>query len=113
VRKQEIVGVNRNDLDDIKEFDGMQALFANLGMFLLAGSTWLGLEKVLEQEVFHWTPLLAVCATASAVGIFFFAVSLTSVAPITSKHTNRNAALKRVPRPVGQPRYQQRKETTK
>jgi hypothetical protein len=74
VRKQEIVGVNRNDLDDIKEFDGMQALFANLGMFLLAGSTWLGLEKVLEQEVFHWTPLLAVCATASAVGIFFFAV---------------------------------------
>jgi hypothetical protein len=70
-RRQEIVGVNKNDLEDILGFDGMAALFGSLGMFLLSGASWLMVDKILDQNVFQITPPIAICAVISFAGLVF------------------------------------------
>jgi len=75
-RRQEIVGVNRNDLEDIKGFDGMATIFGGLGMFLLSGAGWLLVDKILEQEKFQITPAISVCAVTSFCGAVFLLAGL-------------------------------------
>ena len=69
-RTQEIVGVNRSDLEDILEFDASEVWFGGFGTFLASGAVWLAVEKVLEQEVYQMTPLLWVCLLCVCVGAF-------------------------------------------
>ena len=70
-RKQTVLPVNKNDLEDILDFDGMEIIFCGLGVFLLSGAIWLGIEKVSEQESFEWTVLLVVCAASIITGVIF------------------------------------------
>ncbi|PHS02811.1 MAG: hypothetical protein COA78_20435 [Blastopirellula sp.] len=63
--------MNRNDLEDIIEFDLMQAFFSSIGIFFMAGSFWLGIEKVLEQDAFFWTPIIIICVLSFIVGVVF------------------------------------------
>ncbi len=74
VRRQESVAVNRTDLEDIKEFDGLQAIFSSLGMFFVSGGFWLGVEKVLEQSKITMTPVIFLCAVSILLGAVLFFV---------------------------------------
>jgi len=66
-RKQEVVAVNKSDLEDIMTFDGLQTGLSSLGLFLLSGALWLGLDKALTMDVLSLTPILAICV-CSIVG---------------------------------------------
>ena len=70
-RKQEFVAVNKTDLEDIIEFDNASLGFSGFGMFLVSGSGWLAVEKLLEQkDSVVMAPLLWVCIIAIFVGLF-------------------------------------------
>jgi hypothetical protein len=69
VREQEVVGVNKSDLEDIMTFDGIEALFTGVGLFLLSGAVWLGIDKLLSQSEFQLTPLLSLCGVSSLFGL--------------------------------------------
>ncbi len=75
-RRQEIVGVNRTDLEDILGFDGMAAFFGGLGMFLLSGAGWLLVDKLIDQPVFAFTPPVAICAVISFAGLVFLVAGI-------------------------------------
>jgi hypothetical protein len=74
VRKQEIVGVNKHDLEDLKDIDGIQSFFSNIGMFFLAGAFWVGVENAFDEEGFLWTPLMIGCTLCVAFGLVFVLV---------------------------------------
>lgn len=75
-RTQQVVGVNKTDLDDILSFDGVAALFSQGGMFLLSGAGWLGVDKLLDQTKFEITPAIGVCAGLAVVGLIFILTGL-------------------------------------
>lgn len=68
-RTQQVIPVNRNDLEDLVTFDGLQFSAMSLGGFFLSGATWLGAEKLLDQEKFAWTPILALCSVSICFGL--------------------------------------------
>ncbi len=68
--------MDRNDLEDILGFDGLEIFFSGTGLFLLSGALWLGIEKILEQEAFSLTILLVVCAASIILGAVFFVVGM-------------------------------------
>lgn len=70
-RRQEVIPVNRNDLEDILGFDAMEAFFVATGLFFLSGGVWLGAEKLLEQTQFAWTPVLVMCVMSTTFGAIF------------------------------------------
>ncbi len=76
VRTQRSVAVNEADLEELLTFDVLQQALMALGIFMLSGAVWLGIEKVLEQDVFQFTPLIALCATASVFGTALLVVGL-------------------------------------
>ncbi|WP_298919992.1 hypothetical protein [uncultured Roseobacter sp.] len=49
-RHQELIGVNRHDLEDLLKFDTLAVGLGAFGMFLLSGAVWLGVEKFLEAK---------------------------------------------------------------
>ena len=61
--------MNRHDLEELNNLDGMQSSLSSFGMFLLAGGSWVGVENVFNKEVFLWTPLMIVCALSVAFGV--------------------------------------------
>ena len=73
VRKSEVVGVTRNDLSDLIQFDGIELLLCTIGQFFLAGGLWLFIENWLSSD-FAWDALTVFCL-ASAVfgGLLWFA----------------------------------------
>lgn len=75
-RKQDFVAVNKNDLEDILGFDGVAAFLGALGMFFLAGSTWLLIDKITQMQAFQFTPAVAVCLPSMAFGLINLAVGL-------------------------------------
>ena len=75
-RRQEIVGVNRNDLEDILGFDGMAATFGGFGMFLLSGAGWLLVDKLVEQPVLSMTPPVVICGVISLAGLVFLGAGI-------------------------------------
>lgn len=68
VREQEVVGVNKSDLEDLLEFDTMATGLGAFGVFLMSGALWLGLEKLFESDSFKITPLLAFCIASVLFG---------------------------------------------
>lgn len=98
-RRQEIVGVNRNDLEDILGFDGMAALFGGLGMFLLSGAGWLMIDKVIDQPVFSLTAPIAICAVTSFAGLVFLGAGVY----VHQKKRGRIDRIFRETRPLNRP----------
>lgn len=71
-RRQEVVAVNRDDLEDILGFDGMAASFGAIGMFFLSGATWLLIDHLATAETY--TPgLIGICVVSIAAGGGFLA----------------------------------------
>lgn len=68
-RNQEFVAVNKNDLEDILGFDGMAAFFSSVGMFFLAGATWLLVDKITQMSDFQVTVAVAFCFPSIAFGL--------------------------------------------
>jgi hypothetical protein len=69
-RSQQVVAVNKNDLEDLLEFDTSAISFGGFGMFLLSGAFWLLMEKILEAKELLLTPVNAFCSLAVAIGVF-------------------------------------------
>jgi hypothetical protein len=79
-RQQEVVGVTRDDLEDILGFDGVAAFFGGLGVFLLSGAIWLIAENTFDADGFSIDTLMAFCiscgifgAASLGAGLFFHA----------------------------------------
>lgn len=89
VRKQEVVSVNRTDLEDIRDFDSSAGSFTTFGVFLLSGSVWLGAEKIFEahstEDGFAMTPLLWLCLLCAVVGAFLWHQGTKMAAKKTSR----------------------------
>lgn len=75
-RTQDLLPMTRDDLEDIKGFDGLQTFFFGFGMFLFSGASWLALEKLYEAETLSMTPLLSVCLVSVGFGLICFVVGL-------------------------------------
>lgn len=84
-RQQEVVGVTRDDLEDILGFDGVAAFFGGLGVFLLSGSVWLIAENWLSSEGFVFNELMSFCMASALFG----AVSLLTGLFFHSKKRGR------------------------
>ena len=68
-RKQEVIGVTRDDLEDVLSFDGMAAGFGTLGMFFVSGSSWLIAENTFDQDGFVIDSLMSFCIAALIFGV--------------------------------------------
>jgi hypothetical protein len=88
-RKQELVAVNRNDLEDILGFDGMSAFFGGLGMFLLSGSSWMLVDKITAQDTFKLTTAIGICAVCLVAGVAFMGAGL-------KLHSMKRGRIKRI-----------------
>ena len=74
IRNQQVVAVNRNELEDILAFDASALNFGGLGTFFASGGSWLFLEGFFTLgKGAAWTPLMWVCALSVVVGLFLFA----------------------------------------
>lgn len=69
VRNQRSVAVNETDLEELLAFDSIQQGLTGAGIFFASGSTWLAIEKLVEQETFKITGLIGVCGVSAAFGI--------------------------------------------
>lgn len=75
-RRQRVVAVNESDLRELLTIDTLQQSLTVIGIFMLSGSLWLGIEKILEQEVFEFTALIALCSAASIFGAILVVVGV-------------------------------------
>lgn len=74
-REQEIIGVNRTDLEDILAFDRRELRSGGLGLFLFSGSFWLLVPELIQQwkdkDVwFSLTPTVIICALLLVFGLY-------------------------------------------
>lgn len=72
VRRQRSVAVNERDLKELLTIDAVQQGLMAVGTFMASGAIWLGAEKILEQEKFQFTPLLALCIASAVAGLTLF-----------------------------------------
>lgn len=72
VRKQRTVAVNETDLEELLSFEILQQGLMGVGLFLVSGALWLGIEKLLEQDSLVLTPLLSLCIASTVAGITLF-----------------------------------------
>lgn len=75
-RTQVFIPVNRNDLEDLRTFDGLSAVFNGVGLFFLSGGLWLGVEKLTDERLISVTPGLVLCGAAVVLGGFFWVAGL-------------------------------------
>lgn len=75
-REMVVVGVNRNDLEDLLEFNGLEALLSGFGLFLLSGALWLGVERVFSQEKPFDDTLFVVCMISCLFGFFLLVLGV-------------------------------------
>lgn len=75
-RQQEVVGVTRDDLEDILGFDGVAAFFSGVGIFLLSGSAWLIVENSLDADGFQISALMSFCIACSFFGLICMGAGL-------------------------------------
>jgi cytochrome bd-type quinol oxidase subunit 2 len=88
-RKQEFVAVNKNDLEDILSFDGMSSFFSSVAMFLLAGATWLLIDKISQMQEFEVT------STVQFLGLCIFC-GLVSLVPGVYFHLKKRGRIQRI-----------------
>lgn len=70
-RRQEVIGVTRDDLEDVLAFDGMSAVFCGIGVFMLSGSVWLIVENALDVDGFAMDSLMSFCVASAVFGAGF------------------------------------------
>ena len=70
-RKQTVVGVSKDDLENLLSFDAREMGKFTFGMFLLSGSVWLLVEEIVREQKFEFTTLFWVCALCVAFGVIF------------------------------------------
>ncbi|WP_139015779.1 hypothetical protein [Ensifer aridi] len=75
-RQQDMVAVNRTDLEDILSFDGLAAFFTSSGLFFVSGAGWLLIDKLLQQEKFELTTTIGVCSVCVVSGLMFIGAGL-------------------------------------
>ena len=75
-RRQEIVAVNKTDLEDIRTFDSLEQAMQTLGLFLLSGALWLGLDKIMSQPKFELTPVVSFCSASVVFGLLSLVAGL-------------------------------------
>ena len=68
-RSQEVVAVNRYDLETIKDFDGRSSRFSAMGIFLMSGAFWLVMDRISAQEKFELTNTIISCIFSIILGI--------------------------------------------
>lgn len=68
-RVQDVIGVNRSDLEDILNSGSIEPFLFNFGIAALSGSLPLGISKLLSQKEFNFTALIAICACFTIFGI--------------------------------------------
>ena len=69
-RKQEVVGVNRNDLEDLLEYDTSALSFGGLGLTLVSGGGFVLLEQWFSSPEGDVNHLMQVCFILVAFGFF-------------------------------------------
>ena len=74
-RYQEVVAVNRADLEYIRDFDGTSTIFGASGMFFLSGGSWLGIDKYSGWVDGPMPTIVSACACAAVVGLVLLLVS--------------------------------------
>lgn len=85
-RHSEVVAVNRNDLNDLIQFDGIELGLLSCGQFFMAGGGWLFIEKYLSDD-FKWDALSGFCLSAIIFGIIFVVAGFTMRSVKRSKIT--------------------------
>ena len=72
-RQKEIIAVDKNDLNAIMDLDGFERSLIGLGLFLLSGALWLGIDKATIKP-FTLTPILAICGCSVITGAILLIV---------------------------------------
>lgn len=75
-RQQEVVGVTKDDLDDILGFDGVAAALGGLGVFLPSGGLWLIDENTFDTDGFTMDSLMSFCIASGIFGAACLATSM-------------------------------------
>lgn len=68
-RRQEFIAVNRNDLADLKIFDGLEAGLLGVGGFFFSGAVWLGVDKYFGASPRLVPAAVALCAMSAVFGL--------------------------------------------
>jgi hypothetical protein len=84
-RHHDVVGVTKDDLDNILVFDGMAAGFSAFGLFFLSGPVWLIAENTLDGDGFLMSPLMSFCIACCIFGL----ISLLAGLFVQSKKRGR------------------------
>lgn len=69
-RIQDVLPVNRNDLEDLLDFDATAVKFGAFGMFWVSGAFWILIEQFLTQKEFAMTTLTWFCGLCIVIGVF-------------------------------------------
>lgn len=69
-RVQEVVAVNRNDLEDLLDYDTSALSFGGLGITLLSGAGFILVEQWLTSATGKVNPLMQVCLVLVFFGCF-------------------------------------------
>jgi len=64
--------VNRNELEDILSYDRYEALLTGVGLFLLSGALWLGIDKLSAKWEFN--VVVAICGCCVVFGLVLLAL---------------------------------------
>ena len=73
-RQQEVVAVNRSDLENIRDFDKTSTAFGGIGTFLFGGGLWLGVDKFSDWAEGPLPLIVMFCAFVCALGLVFIFV---------------------------------------
>lgn len=70
-RRQDVVEVNKRELEELNELDWSSQTQMLLGQFFIGGGAWLAAEKGLERQQGEaiWTPIFSVSIGAAIVGV--------------------------------------------
>jgi RsiW-degrading membrane proteinase PrsW (M82 family) len=67
-RKQKVIAITETELDDIAMLNRVENSLQHLGLFLLSGSTWLGIEKFFTTSKPFENNLFFVCICTFILG---------------------------------------------
>lgn len=72
-RKTDIVPVNRSDLTELLQFDGLELNLIGLGQFCLAGGFWIFVERFFAVN-FVFDGVAGICLMSSVFGVIFLGI---------------------------------------
>jgi len=69
IRRQQILAVQRSDLENIRNFGGTGSKFSTAGMFFLNGGLWLGVDKITSWFEGPSPAIIWICGFSVLLGI--------------------------------------------